>query len=173
MPDSTLTQAIKEAYASAPSNIIIYHTIELWHPAFSAPIRVVRDYVDLTATLEASAPRDASTAVTFVAFNFEFTKPEVSSTGLPEVTLTMDNVDRAIVANIEAALSTTDLVTVIYREFISSNLTAPQNNPPLSLIITSVVADLYKVTAVASFPNLMNKRFPTLEYSAETFVGLL
>lgn len=173
MPDSTLTQAIKEAYASAPSNIIIYHTIELWHPAFSAPIRVVRDYVDLTATLEASAPRNASTAVTFVAFNFEFTKPEVSSTGLPEVTLTMDNVDRAIVANIEAALSTTDLVTVIYREFISSNLTAPQNNPPLSLIITSVVADLYKVTAVASFPNLMNKRFPTLEYSAETFVGLL
>lgn len=173
MPDSTLTQAIKEAYASAPSNIIIYHTIELWHPAFSAPIRVVRDYVDLTATLEASAPRDASTAVIFVAFNFEFTKPEVSSTGLPEVTLTMDNVDRAIVANIEAALSTTDLVTVIYREFISSNLTAPQNNPPLSLIITSVVADLYKVTAVASFPNLMNKRFPTLEYSAETFVGLL
>ena len=173
MPDSTLTQAIKEAYASAPSNIIIYHTIELWHPAFSAPIRVVRDYVDLTATLEASAPRNASTAVTFVAFNFEFTKPEVSSTGLPEVTLTMDNVDRAIVANIEAALSTTDLVTVIYREFISPDLTAPQNNPPLSLIITSVVADLYKVTAVASFPNLMNKRFPTLEYSAETFVGLL
>lgn len=173
MPDSTLTQAIKEAYASAPSNVIIYHTIELWHPAFSAPIRVVRDYTDLTATLEASAPRNASTAVTFVAFNFEFTKPEVSSTGLPEVTLTMDNVDRAIVANIEAALSTTDLVTVIYREFISSDLTAPQNNPPLSLIITSVVADLYKVTAVASFPNLMNKRFPTLEYSAETFVGLL
>lgn len=173
MPDSTLTQAIKEAYAAAPSNVIIYHTIELWHPAFSAPIRVVRDYTDLTATLEASAPRNASTAVTFVAFNFEFTKPEVSSTGLPEVTLTMDNVDRAIVANIEAALSTTDLVTVIYREFISSDLTAPQNNPPLSLIITSVVADLYKVTAVASFPNLMNKRFPTLEYSAETFVGLL
>ena len=173
MPDSTLTQAIKEAYAAAPSNVIIYHTIELWHPAFSAPIRVVRDYTDLTATLEASAPRNASTAVLFVAFNFEFTKPEVSSTGLPEVTLTMDNVDRAIVANIEAALSTTDLVTVIYREFISSDLTAPQNNPPLSLIITSVVADLYKVTAVASFPNLMNKRFPTLEYSAETFVGLL
>lgn len=173
MPDSTLTQAIKEAYASAPANVIIYHTLELWHPAFNAPIRVVRDYADLTATLESTAPRNPSTSVTFVAFNFEFTKPEISATGLPEVTLTLDNVDRAIVANVEAALTTTDLVTVIYREFISTDLTAPQNNPPLSLTITSVTADLYKVTAVASFPNLMNKRFPTLEYSAETFVGLL
>ena len=173
MPDSTLTQAIKEAYAAAPANIIIYHTLELWHPAFSAPIRVVRDYVDLTATLESTAPRNPSASVTFVAFNFDFTKPEISATGLPEVTLTMDNVDRAIVANIEAALTTTDLVTIIYREFISSDLTSPQNNPPLSLTITSVTADLYKVTAVATFPNLMNKRFPTLEYNAETFVGLV
>ena len=173
MPDSTLTQAIKEAYASAPANLIIYHTIELWHPAFTGPIRVVRDYTDLVATLESTAPRNPSTAVTFVGFNFEFTKPEVSSTGVPQVSLTIDNVDRSIVANIEAALSTTDLVTVIYREFLSSDLTAPQNNPPLTMSITTVSADLYKVTAVASFPNLMNKRFPNLEYSAETFVGLL
>lgn len=172
MSDGTLSQAIKEAYASAPANVVIYHTMELWHPAFTTPIRVVRDYADLTATLESTAPRNASEDVTFIAFNFDFTKPEVSAAGIPQITITMDNVDRSIVANIEAALGSTELVSVIYREFISTDLSSPQNNPPLSMTIMSVMADVFKVTAVAGFPNLMNKRFPTTEYSTEVFTGL-
>jgi hypothetical protein len=169
---STLSLALREAYASAPANLVIYHTLELRHPAFTTPIRVVRDYVDLVATLESSAPVDPATSVTFVAFSFDFTKPEVSSVGVPQITITMDNVDRSIVANIEAALTTSDLVQVTYREYISSDLSAPQNNPPLSMTITSVTADVFKVTAVAGFPDLMNRRFPSQEYSTEVFPGL-
>jgi len=172
MPDTTLSQALKEAYASAPANIVIYHTLELNHPAFTTPIRVVRDYVDLIATLEPTAPINPSEVVTFIGFSFDFTKPEVSSTGVPQITITMDNVDRSIVANIEAALGSTEMVTVIYREFISTDLSSPQNDPPLQLTITNIVADVFKVTATAGFPNLQNKRFPTTEYSPEVFVGL-
>lgn len=29
MPDSTLSEALKEAYASAPSDVILLHTLEL------------------------------------------------------------------------------------------------------------------------------------------------
>ncbi len=173
MPDSTLTQAIKEAYASAPDNVIIYHTMELNHPAFSTPIRVVRDNVNLTARLETTAPMNPDEYVEFIALAFNFTKPEVSSTGVPQVQIEIDNVDRAIVANIEAAMGTTNMVTLIYREFISTNLSAPQNNPPLAMTILTITADVFKVTATAGFPNLMNKRFPTLEYSAEVFTGLV
>ena len=61
MTGTTLSQALKEAYASAPANVVIYHTMELRHPAFTAPIRVVRDYAPLTATLEATAPADPAT----------------------------------------------------------------------------------------------------------------
>lgn len=170
--DNTLSLALKEAYASAPSNVIIYHTMELRHPAFSTPVRVVRDYSDLTATLESTAPVDPSTAVTFIRFAFDFTKPEVSATGVPQITITMDNVDRAIVANIEAAMATTDLVEVTYREFLSTDLSTPHNNPPMTMTITSFTADVFKVTAVAGFPDLMNRRFPSVEYSAEIFTGL-
>jgi hypothetical protein len=173
MTDVTLSQAIKEAYASAPAGVVIYHTLELRHPSFSSPIRVVRDFNNLTATLEATAPENASTAVLFTAFAFDFTKPEVSQVGVPQVTITMDNVDRAITANIEAALASTALVTCIYREFISTDLSVPQNNPPVSMTIMSVVADVFKVTAVAGFPSMMNRRFPTLAYSAEVFKGLM
>jgi Domain of unknown function (DUF1833) len=173
MPNSTLTQALKEAYASAPAGVVVYHTLELRHPAFSAPIRVVRDYQNLTATLEASAPADPLTSVTFVAFSFDFTLPEVSPAGLPQVRIEMDNVDRVIVANIEAALATTSLVQCTYREFISTDLGAPQNNPALHMTIMSINADIFRVRAVAGFPNLMNVRFPRIEYDAQTFPGLV
>ena len=35
------SEAMQEAFASAPVNEIIYHTIELDHPAFTQPIRLV------------------------------------------------------------------------------------------------------------------------------------
>ena len=53
MPDPTLSQAIREAYAAAPSDVVILHTLELRHPAFvnddesPTAIRVVRDHRDL------------------------------------------------------------------------------------------------------------------------------
>jgi hypothetical protein len=173
MPDSTLTLAIREAYASAPTDMVIYHTLELRHPAFTSPIRVVRDWADLTATLEDSAPVNPGEEVTFVRFAFDFTKPEVSASGVPQMTIEIDNVDRSIVANIEAALTTTDMVQATYREYISTDLSGPQNDPPIHMTIMTVSANVFRVTAVAGFPDLINRRFPTTEYSAEVFPGLV
>ena len=179
MTDTTLSAALKEAYASAPSNVIIYATLELYHTAFvdgsgnPAPIRVVKDYNNLTATLESTATRNPSEAVTFIAFNFEFTKPSVGPDNVPTITIEMDNVDRAIVANIEKTMGTYEQIKVIYREYISTNLTTPQNLPPIEMSILSITADTFKVTATAGFNNLMNRRFPTQEYNTEVFTGLL
>jgi len=171
--DSTLSAALKEAYASAPSNVVIYHTLELNHVAFTAPIRVVRDYSDLTATLEASAPFNPSASVTFTAFNFDFTKPEVSPANVPQLTITLDNVSQLIVQNLELAMLTTDVVTAIYREYISTDLTGPQNDPPIHMNLISVQVDVFKVKATAGFTDLTNRRFPTKAYDAQTFPGLV
>ncbi len=173
MPDTLLKQAIKEAYASAPSGVVIYHTIELRHPAFVQPLRVVRDQADLTATLEATAPVNPGEPVTFVALAFDFSKPEVSASGSPQVTIEIDNVGREMVTAIEAAMTTLDLIEVTYREYLSTDLTGPQNDPPMTLIINSITADVFKVRASATFGNVANKRFPNQEYSAERFPGLV
>jgi hypothetical protein len=173
MPDATLSDALMEAYASAPADVIVYHTLELRHTAFTTPIRVVRDTADLTATLEATAPEDPSTEVTFAAFAFDFVRPEISAGGVPQMTIEMDNVDRAIVANIEAAMATTDLVEATYREYLSTDLSAPANDPPIHMTIVSITADVFRVRAVAGFPDLVNRRFPTTEYDSETFPGLI
>lgn len=173
MPDSTLSQALKEAYAAAPAGVVIYHTLELMHPAFSMPIRVVRDYSDLTARLEASAPLNPGAQVTFTGFAFEFTKPDTGANGVPQMTIEIDNVDRSIVANIDAAMITPQMITVIYREFISTDLSAPQNNPPLTATVLAITATTPKITATVGFPNLLNYRFPRMAYDPQNFPGLV
>lgn len=173
MTDSTLKAAIKEAYASAPSNTIIYHTLELNHPAFVTPIRVVRDYVDLTATLEATAPVNPSTAVTFQAFNFDFTKPEVSAAGVPQISISIDNVSTLIIENIELSMTTMDLITAIYREYVSTDLSGPQNDPPIHMNMITINADIFHITATAGFTDLINRRFPSTMYTADAYPGLV
>jgi len=77
MVDTSLSAAIKEAYAAAPADVVTLHTLEFRHAAFASPIRVVRDHADQTCTLEAGAPVDGGTAVLFVGFAFDVTLPEV------------------------------------------------------------------------------------------------
>lgn len=174
MPDPALSQALQEAYASAPSDEIIYHTLEIRHPAFTQPIRVVRDNADLTARLEISAPVNGNELVTFVGFAFDLVRPEVSATGVPQCTIEIDNVSREILANIELAMPQPDPIEVTYREYLSGGLDAgPENDPPMTLTLISITADVFRVRAVASFADIGNRRFPREEYTAERFPGLI
>jgi hypothetical protein len=174
MPDATLSDAIKEAYASAPSDTIIYHTLEIWHPNFSVPIRVVRDRVDLTAKLEAGAPRNAGTMQTFVGFAFDIVPPDVTASAAPQCTIEMDNVSREILAQIEASLSSHEPITVIYRAFLSSHLNdGPENDPPMTLTVLSISATVFRIRATCGFGDLANRRFPSKDYTASVFPGLV
>lgn len=167
MPDSTLSQALAEAYAAAPSDVVIYHTLQIDHPAFTQPIYVVRDNADLTATLETAE------TVTFVRFAFDLMKPEVSVTGIPQCTVEFDNVSREILANVQLAMADTSPISITYREYISTDLSGPQNDPPLTMTLSNIKADVFRVRATASFGDLNNRRFPTEEYTGERFPGLV
>ena len=173
MPDPTISDALAEAYASAPSDQVIYHTLEIWHPAFTLPIRIVRDYVALDARIEAGAVRDAGAMVTFVAYAFDVVPPEVSSSGLPQCVIEIDNVARDIIAQIDQAVLQTDPIKVIYRQYLSDTRTlGPENDPPLEMEIIQINATPLRLRATAGFPNLLDRAFPTLTYDLETFPGL-
>ena len=121
MPNTALSEAIKEAYASAPSEQIILHTLELRHPAFvdedgqQVAIRVVRDTGDLWARLESQAPLQAGERVQFVAMGFELDLPPVDTMPVPEITVTLDNVSREIVRHLDAAAESQSVIEVTYR----------------------------------------------------------
>lgn len=173
MADPALSAALKEAYASAPVRDVVYHTLEIHHAAFTTPIRVVRDRVDLVARLEPGAPQNPGEEVVFSAFAFDLLRPEVSATGVPQCTVEIDNVSREILANIELAMPSIEAVRLTYREFLSSDLSRPQNDPPITLTLISISADVFKVRAVAGFSDFGNRRFPRDEYTAERFPGLV
>lgn len=167
MPDNTLSQALREAYAAAPVSVVVFHTLELNHPAFDQPIYVVNDRTDLLAKLETGED------VTFLRFAFRLVRPEVSPTGVPQMTVEIDNVSRDILANVQLAMQSTALITLTYRQYLSNDLSGPQNDPPMTMVLSNIRADVFKVTATAGFGDLNNKRFPTEEYTAERFPGLV
>lgn len=173
MPDPTLSAAIREAYASAPVDSVVLHTLELWHPSWTDPIRVVRDRAALDARIEAGAARNPGEIVTFAAYAFDIVPPDQTSGGLPQATIEIDNVSRDIVAAIDLAVTQTDKITAIYRAYLSTTATdGPETDPPLELTLITVTATVFRVTATAGFPNLLDRKFPRLVYDIDTFPGL-
>lgn len=173
MPN-TLTDAIEEAYATAPAGQVILHTLEFRHPSFTAPLRVVNDQQDFVGTLEADAPIDPNTAVTFTAFAFEFVPPNIESSGsLPEVTIAIDNVSREVLGYMDLAANSPDLIEVTYRPYLSIDPSEPQMNPPLTLTVRTVEADIFRITARATFGDFINKAFPAILYDATRFPAMI
>lgn len=178
MPDPSLSQAIKEAYAAAPSDVVILHTLELRHPAFKddegqpTAIRVVRDHVDLTARLELTAPLDGGAMVTFVALAFDLSLPPIDTAPVPEITVTLDNVSREIVRHLDAAVATQDRIEMTYRPYLSTDKEGPQMDPPITLGLTEVEANALQVTGRARMLDIGNKAFPSETYTATRFPGL-
>ncbi len=178
MPNPQLSQAIKEAYASAPSDVVILHTLELRHPAFiddesnQMAVRVVRDNVDLTARLEATAPLNASEMVTFTAMGFDLELPSIDTAPVPEITITLDNVSRELVKHLDAAVATQDKIEVTYRPYLSDDLEAPQLDPPFTLVLTEVNANALRITGRARMLDIGNRAFPSEVYNAIKFSGL-
>lgn len=179
MPAVTLSAAIREAYASAPTAVVILHTLELRHSSFRdtsgnpTAIRVVRDMTDLTATLEASAPLNPGEAVTFTALAFDFSLPPEDDKGsVPEIVITLDNASAELMRYLDQAVDTNEAIQITYRPYLSTDTTAPHIDPPLTMSLRDIEANLTRVTARASFADVANRRFPAATYTAARFPGL-
>ncbi|MEI3582143.1 MAG: DUF1833 family protein [Alphaproteobacteria bacterium] len=178
MTDNTLSEALKEAYASAPSDVILLHTLELRHPSFvdeygkPTAIRVVRDNVNHICTLEDSAPLDAGKEVEFIAMGFDLELPPVEAIPVPEITLMLDNVSTEIIQYLDRAVETQNMIEMTYRPYLSNDLSCPQMNPPITLVITEITADISKISATARMMDIGNKSFPAENYTVKKYPGL-
>jgi hypothetical protein len=173
------SQALKEAYASAPINEVILDTLEIYHPAFvddagkPAPARVVRAYEDLYAVLESDAPMNPGQQVRFQALAFDFKLPGFEEGRTPELQITLDNVGRELVGYLEAAASDPNVITVIYRPYLVSDLSGPQMDPPITMLVTNVSVDVFQVQINASLDDVNNWAFPHRVYQPAEFPGLI
>lgn len=123
--------------------------------------------------------------VTFIGYAFAVELPEVAERGVPELIIVIDNVGspdddpdsdvqgKSIPEYLEAATQTRTPLEVTYRPYLSSDLSGPQMNPPLHLTVHSAECTPFRITARAGFGDLMNRKYPGEEYTAERFPGLI
>ena len=86
--------------------------------------------------------------------------------------ITLDNVTREIVKHLDEASASESSIEVTYRPYLSNDLSGPQMDPPITLVITEVEADVQRVTAKARMADIGNKTFPSRLYTATEFPGL-
>jgi len=179
MPDFTLDDALAEAYASAPADVVTLDTLEIHHPAFRdddglpTAIRVVNNTENIDATLEDDAPLNGGQVVTFLACGFRLQRPDVEVQASPELRFEIDNVDSRISQYVRIAAESTDVAFVIYRPYVSKDLSRPSMNPPLRLELAEVNASGWAVSAVCRFAELANRSFPSKVYTPQRFPGLV
>jgi hypothetical protein len=133
--------------------------------------RIVNDWENLTATLEADAPVDGGTEVDFVGIPFRFTSPPETDSGVPSaVTLAIDNIGADITALVMEVQESEEPIMVIVRRYLPSDLSAPHVLPVERLYVEPPVTINADGTAEfrCSFGDLTNRKFPRTEYRRET-----
>ena len=168
---------LDDVYASNPSDKILYTTLELTHSAFdyqspAGVIRLVSGYEDLTATLESGAPFNPSTSVVFTASGLAVKPPDTGIKGRQEMSITIDAASGEIIGQLEKVVSANrEPIKATLRYFVSSDLTEPQNTPyQMTVLNPSVKPE--SVSAKAVFSDVLNKAYPSINYTLTSNPGL-
>jgi hypothetical protein len=164
MPDP-LQDAIREAYATARTDVVYLDTMEISNPSVDS-VYLVQDRVNHDLTLENGQVK------TFVGCAFRFNLPATGENGVQELNIAIDNVDRGISDFLQTLLESDEPVRITYRPYLSEDPTQPQLNPPLVLFLTDVVINVLEVSGRAAFADVLNRRFLTETYNSRRFPSL-
>lgn len=180
------TEAIEEAYASAPADEFPISTLELIHPQFvdaednQDTVRVALDTRAWDLTYEDTAPVFAGQTKTFEPLAMRITLPEQGEATLGTLQLAIDNVPRSIWPKLQRAARVRASAIVIFRQWIATRHletgTYSVSGPPDMIIdqltMKIVRANLLELSATAGFADLLNKAFPRRTFDRTHFPGL-
>lgn len=164
--NTALQDAILEAFAIAPSNQVVFHTLEITQQGVQGSIYLVKARRSIVAYDENSVAR------TFEPSGFEFSLPPSTEEGYQSLNIAIDNIGRRVSDFIDTAKSQSVPVKVIYRPYVSTDLSAPQMDPPLVLYLKDVKENAMQVTGRATMMDLANKKFPLELYTRARFPTL-
>jgi hypothetical protein len=163
---SDYTDAAKLYFYSNPSDDVLLETIEITHPLLSETIRLVKNREDLDLTLEDSMTH------TFEGVGFNLTLPPAGDNGLQDLSLAIDNTEHKVTDFVNTIKGSKIPAQVKYRPFLLSDLTQPQISFPLVLFLRNVTLTAFDGVGRASFADLINKKFPSENYTRARFPSL-
>lgn len=188
MPDPTLSEALAEAYASAPADVMVFDTISI---AFEGLVdsqdtpteaymylgnegdRRAANGVPLKDfKLDADAEVNPGGTVEFVAVPFDIALPDMGSGGETRGKLTIDGVGKEVSTQLLFAINAGGGVRVTYRAYLEgSELDGPEKVIKFDLGNVSISAT--SVSGDIVVPNHGNRRFPRELYDKDRFPSLV
>ena len=180
MSEPTIEEAMAEAYATAPVDIVLLHTLEISHPSFEIPVRVARWPVTgpepetFRCRLEDDAPRDAGQTVEFTAMPFEVKLPEKSQETCGQFEISLDGVGSQLDETIELAVKGMDVCTAVFRTFIKGREDEGPAEvwPDVEIQNPELDASTGKLTVHGVVLNWINRPFGRL-YTPQRYPGLV
>jgi hypothetical protein len=173
------TDAIKEAYASAPVDVLDVWTLELHHPTFiddngqRTAIRLAQAFEDYNFRLEPTAMLNPGEIVLFQKCAFDFEEPGFAENQVPSIPITVSGVSRMITGYLEAAIVDTSPIIVYLRPYVAEDPEQPAMDPPYRMELTNVNVDLFQVTGTLDLKDVYNFPFPNQLYTQKRFPGLV
>lgn len=169
----SISEALAAAAAIAPVSRAMLFCFELRHPSLAEPFRFVDDRAPFTATLESTAPVDASQAVVFLPLPLMAQRGEESDTnGSPESAFALGNVSGLLGQALRAGRGSLVPWEVTERLYASDDTAAPARMPVANYIMTD--ADIAALQAVvrAGYGDPINVSVPKLTFKREEYSGL-
>lgn len=165
MPHPLLSEALKEAYASASTEVEVIETLELTDEE-GTDIFICSGNIPLPLLLSPGIYR------TFQPYPFKMSKEVgISDTGTATITVAVENVNGVVAEFLRTTRAANRTVYVKLRTYLSND-EAPQNSRPIKLELTGADITLSGVTLTASTPDVVNKAFPNAYYSYTSYPGL-
>ena len=166
-----MTPAEKEAYANADDNRVMLYTLELMHPSFTQPLRIVADNDPLTGEIE------TGDTVEFTPFFFSIKRPPISEEPDPSLQITVDNVSGFMTPYLDIASRSGDSIHVVFRPYLIEESVDDSDSSitrlsSIKLAIRNASANMTSVTLTAAHINPANLPFPKENYTADRFPGL-
>lgn len=179
MADESMTEALKEAYATAPADDVAIACLELAHPSFVNEAGqpdsawATPNEVPIDATLEPDAPVRPGETVRFTSVAFRLKMAPIDTTAKPQLQLQIDNVSRFLIPQLDRAAADYRPITLRVRTYLESDLSIPQKLPVPAFTLSDVKANLLTCVCTARIDMDFGGAFPKRTYTAEEFPALV
>lgn len=154
---------LEEVYASAPSDKVLIHTIQIDHPAIDS-LYFCRAYDDITAATELESE------VIFTAAALELQLPQKGVKGREDLVFNLDNVNGEAIQALDEIMEAAGNASITYRSYISTDLSGPQE--VIGLVATSASIDMNAASITATFRDFVNRAWPRNRYTLDGYPGL-
>lgn len=157
MPRNLSSTARRAVFAQQTGEVLV-HLLTLSHPSLPVPIRVTDNAEDVV-----------SLGTTYQHFPFEATLPDETDEGVPEVSLSICNADRAIVRAVRELQG--DAMTAELRVVLADSPDVTEAGP-YTFSLRDIEYDAAVVRGKLRFEDLLNEPYPCDEFTPTRTPGV-